>query len=228
MIELVQFPWSPYCLIQRRILEYAGVPFKVTNVSAAERSSVWKLTRERYYQVPVLRDGRNVLFETEENSQVIAKYLDDRLKLGLFPHRWDGIQDLLWQFIENDVEACTFRLNDAFFQEFVPRADQLGYRRHKERKFGRGCLEQWRAEEDKWHADLEQRLIPFEQMLAHREFLLEGEPRFVDFSLWGMLANLTFTKHHRLPNVHVRLRQWFDRMSDLKRVSNNSAVSRRK
>src|SRR5436305_359944 len=71
MIELIQFPWSPYCLVQRRILEFAGVPHKVTNIpSNTDRSLVWKVTKQRYYQVPVLRDGKNVLFETGENSQV--------------------------------------------------------------------------------------------------------------------------------------------------------------
>jgi len=131
MIELVQFPWSPYCLVQKRILDFSGIRYKLTNVSPVERSAVWKLTRERYYQVPVLRDGSNVLFETDENSQVIAKYLDEQLQLGLFPHKFDGIQDLIWHNIENDIEGLTFKLNDAYFTEFVPKTEQLQYRRHK-------------------------------------------------------------------------------------------------
>src|ERR1044072_5498577 len=192
MIELIQFPWSPYCLVQKRILDFSGTRYKLTNVSPVERSAVWKLTRERYYQVPVLRDGSNVLFDTDENSQVIAKYLDEQLQLGLFPHQFDGIQDLIWRNIENDVEGLTFKLNDAYFTEFVPKAEQLQSRRHKERKFGRGCLEQWREQENSLRMELEHRLVPFEQMLARREFLLDDAPRFVDFDLWGMLANLTF------------------------------------
>src|SRR5688572_20898940 len=104
MIELFQFPWSPYCLVQRRILEFSGAPHRLVNLPPGDRSRVWKLTRERYYQLPVLRDGRNVVFETDDNSQVIAKYLDDRLQLGLFPHSFDGIRDILWRYIDNDVE----------------------------------------------------------------------------------------------------------------------------
>jgi len=228
MIELFQFPWSPYCLVQKRILDFSGVPYKLTNVSSVERSLVWKITRERYYQVPVLRDGRNVLFETDDNSQVLAKYLDEQLQLGLFPHDFDGIQDLLWRNIDNDVEGLTFKLNDAYFTEFVPKADQLGYRRHKERKFGRGCLEQWRKEEKSLRMELEQRLMPFEQMLAQREFLLDREPRFVDFDLWGMLANLTFTGHHEVPRAHAQLRRWFKQMTNLKRADNNTGARKRR
>lgn len=216
MIELFQIPWSPYCLVQRRVLEYSGAPHKITNVSSVDRSLIWKLTRQRYYQVPILRDGRNVVFETDDNSQVLAKYLDDRLHLGLFPHHLDGIQDLLWRFIDNDIESYTFKLNDACFTEFVPRAEQLAYRRHKERKFGRGCLEKWREQQESLRAELAAALVPFEQMLAHRDFLLEERPRFVDFDLWGMLANLQYSGHHRLPAAHTRLRGWYARMNTVR------------
>jgi glutathione S-transferase len=228
MIELFQVPWSPYCLVQRRILEFSGAPFKLVNVSAADRSLIWKLTRQRYYQVPILRDGRNVVFETDDNSQVLAKYLNERLGLNLFPHDWDGIQDLLWRYIDNDVEAITFKLNDAYFEEFVPRAEQLGYRRHKERKFGRHCLEQWREGENSLRMELEARLVPFEQMLAHREFLLDAQPRFVDFDLWGILANALYTGHHSLPAAHTRLGEWYGRMSKIKSPAANGQKRRRK
>src|SRR5688572_25955505 len=110
MIELVQFPWSPYCLVQKRILDFSGVRYKVTNIPPQERSLVWRLTKQRYYGVPIVRQGKTVVFETDENSQVIAKYLDSELGLDLFPHAWDGIQDLLWRYIENDVESFTFKL----------------------------------------------------------------------------------------------------------------------
>ena len=215
MIELIQFPWSPYCLLQKRILEFSGAPFKSTNIPSTDRSLVWRLTRHRYYQVPVLRDGRMILFETEDNSQVIAKYLDDKLKLGLFPPEWAGVQDLIWPHIENDIESFTFKLNDAYYTEFVPRAEQLNYLRHKERKFGRGCVEKWRLEEKYLRDELARRLSPFEQMLAHREFLLDYRPRFLDFDLFGMLANLLFTGHHELPVAHRRLRRWHARMSQV-------------
>ena len=216
MIELYQFPWSPYCLVQKRILEFSGAPHKLVNVSTADRSVVWKLTKERYYQLPIVRDGRNVVFETDDNSQVIGKYLDDRLQLNLFPHEWDGVQDILWVYIDNDVEGLTFKLNDAYFTEFVPRAEQLAYRRHKERKFGRHCLEQWREQEKNLRMELAKRLVPFEQMLAHREYLLDAQPRFVDFNLWGMLANLKYNGHHDIPAAHARLRKWYDRMTKIK------------
>jgi glutathione S-transferase len=116
MIELIQFPWSPFCIVQRRILEFAGARFKLVNIPNTDRSLVWKVTRGRYYQVPVLKDGRTVVFETGEESQVIAKYLDERCQLGLFPRELDGLQSLLWRHIEDQVEGVAFKLNDIYWR----------------------------------------------------------------------------------------------------------------
>ncbi len=216
MIQLIQFPWSPFCLVQRRILEFAGVPFKIVNVPNGDRSLVWRLTKERYYQVPVIKDGRQVIFETGDDSQVIAKYLDQKLSLGLFPEEWAGVQRLLWLYIENDIEGVGFKLNDIYWKELVPQSDHLGFVRHKERKFGRGCLEQWHAQQAEMLAALAQRLVPFEQMLSTRPFLLDQRPRFVDFDLYGMLANFLYSGHYELPAAHERLKGWFARLSKLK------------
>src|SRR6185295_4079708 len=151
-----------------RIIQYAGIAHKTVNIPPSDRSRIWRLTKQRYYHVPIVRDGRNVLFETDDNSQVIAKYVDAKLGLGLFPKQWDGLQRILWRYIENDVEGLTFKLNDAWFREFVPPAEQLPYLRHKERKFGRGCLDLWRANSKQFVADLTTLLGPFEQILSQQ------------------------------------------------------------
>ena len=217
MIELIQFPWSPFCIVQRRILEFSGVRFKLTNlVRTGDRSLIWKLTKERYYAAPIIRDGRNVVFETDEDSQVIAKYLDQKLTLGLFPAAIEGEQFILWRYIENEIESLTFKLNDAHYRDFVDRPDQLSYVRHKERKFGRGCLEAWHAQQKDMVRQLEQRLLPFEEMLGHRPFLLGYEPRFVDFDLFGMLGNFLYSGHYQLPASRPQLRKWYRRLNELK------------
>jgi glutathione S-transferase len=219
MIELIQFPWSPFCIVQRRILEFSGTKFKITNIPNGDRSLVWRLSRERYYGVPILRDGRTVVFEVNEDSQVIAKYLDSKLRLGLFPWELEGVQSILWRHIENELEGICFRLNDIYWREFVPRNDQLRFLRHKERKFGRGCLDQWRSQQKQLLADLDERLIPFEEMLMFKPFLLDQRPRFVDFDLYGMLGNYLYSGHYRLPAKHSHLKQWHRRMSHLQSKS---------
>lgn len=208
MIELIQFPWSPFCIVQRRILEFSGEKFKIINIPSGDRSLVWKLTKEQYYGVPIIRDGAKVIFESGEDTQDVAKYLDAKLQLGLFPAAREGEQSILWRNCENEVEAVGFRLNDIYFREFVTKADQLPFVRHKERKFGRGCIEQWRASQKPLLHQLEQKLRPFEQMLAHAEFLLGDRPLFLDFELFGMIGNFLFSGHYALPKSLPNLRAW--------------------
>src|SRR5262249_34717098 len=151
-----------FCIVQRRILEFSGAPFKIVNVPNGDRSLVWRLTKQRYYAVPIIRDGRAVVFETSEESQVIAKYLDTKLGLGLFPPELGGLESILWRYIESEIEGLGFRLNDIYWREMVPDSDALRFLRHKERKFGRGCLEQWRLDQKAMLRQLEQKLLPFE------------------------------------------------------------------
>jgi glutathione S-transferase len=213
MIELIQFPYSPFCITQKRILEFSGAPFRIVNIPSTDRSLVWKLTRERYYQVPVLSDGRNVLFEINDDSQVLAKYLDSKLQLGLFPRELEGVQSILWRYIESEIEGAGFRLNDIYWKENVPKKQQLAFLRHKERKFGRGCLDQWRVQQSELLEELTRKLLPFEEMLTdNRPFLLEDRPRFVDFDLFGMLGNFLYSGHYSLPRAYGSLAKWYDRM----------------
>jgi len=215
MIVLIQFPWSPFCIVQRRILEYAGARFRVVNIPNTDRSLVWKLSKGRYYEVPLLQDGRTVVFETGADSQVIAKYLDDRFQLGLFPRKLEGVQSILWRFIESEVEGYTFKLDDLYWKELVPKAEAVAFIRHKERKFGKGCLDLWRRQQAELRHGLTQSLLPFEEMLLAHPFLLEDRPHFVDFDLYGMLGNFLYTGHYELPAEHPRLQEWYRRMSRL-------------
>lgn len=216
MIELIQFPWSPFCIVQRTILEFSEVRFKIINIPNNDRSLIWKITKERYYQVPVIRDGKTIIFETSEESQVVAKYINEKFQLGLFPADWRGLQAILSRYIENEVEGCTFRLNDIHFREFIPKSEQLQFIRFKERKFGRHCIDQWRDQQPQLLEQLSHKLMPFEEMLVTRHFLLDSQPRFVDFDLYGMLGNLLYSGHYQLPALHTRLNEWFERMTSIK------------
>jgi glutathione S-transferase len=215
MIQLIQFPWSPFCIVQRRILEFSGAKFRITNIPNGDRSLVWRLSKQRYYGVPIIRDGKSVIFEVNDDSQVIAKYIDSKLHIGLFPWELEGVQSILWRYIENEIEGPAFKLNDIYWQEVVPPSDRLRFLRHKERKFGRGCIGQWKTQRKELLAQLEHKLIPFEEMLIYKPFLLDSRPRFVDFDLYGMLGNFLYSGHYRLPPRHTRLKAWYRRLTHL-------------
>ena len=227
MIELIQFPWSPFCIVQRRILEFSGTRFKITNIPNGDRSLVWRLTRERYYGVPIIRDGKSVIFEVRDDSQVIAKYLDSKLKLGLFPWDIEGIQSITWRYIENEIEAVGFKLNDIYWRDMVPKTDHLRFVRHKERKFGRDCLNQWKANKQHLLEQLADRLVPFEEMLLYKPFLLDQRPRFVDFDLYGMLANFLYSGRYKLPPAHTKIKDWYGRMTQIQLEPSQNRANRR-
>jgi glutathione S-transferase len=52
-------------------------------------------------------------------------------------------------------------------------------------------------------------------MLLTHPFLLEDRPHFVDFDLYGMLANFLYSGHYTLPAEHPLLREWYARMRRL-------------
>jgi glutathione S-transferase len=106
MIRLYQFPYSPFCIVARRILEFGRIPHQTINIPNSDRKQIWKITKQRYYQVPVIKDGRSVVFETDDESQVIAKYLDNKFKLGLFPAKLRGEQMIYWRWIEDRARGC--------------------------------------------------------------------------------------------------------------------------
>ena len=134
----------------------------------------------------------------------------------LFRSEHEGVQSILWRTIENEIEGATFRLNDIYYRENLPPADHLQYLRFKERKFGRGCIDQWRRDQKIWLKKLESGLAPFEQMLAHSEFLLSERPLFVDFDLFGILENFLFSGHYTLPKSQPNLREWQRCMKTIK------------
>jgi glutathione S-transferase len=216
MIELIQIPWSPFCIVQRRLLEFAGATFKTINIPSGDRSLIWRLTKEKYYAVPVIRDGAKVIFESGDDTQDIARYLDAKFRLGLFPAAREGEQSILWRYFEHEIEAVGFKLNDIYYQEFVAKADQLPLLRHKERKFGRGCIDQWRAQHKDLLRQFGQLLQPCEQMLAHSEFLLGERPLFVDFELFGMIGNFLYSGHYQLPKSLPNLREWHGCMKSIR------------
>jgi glutathione S-transferase len=64
-------------------------------------------------------------------------------------------------------------------------------------------------------AQLEALLVPFEEMLIQKPFLLDERPRFLDFDLYGMLGNFLYSGHYHLPAEHTRLKAWHRRMTQI-------------
>ena len=212
-ITFVQAPHSPYCISIRKALEAARAPFTLFNTSFAQRDAVMELTDGAYYYVPVVVDAdrspATVIFEGRDDGTDVARYVDAKFGLGLFPKEHEGIQDIVVQYIESTVEDVAFRLDDAFLVPSIADPVERGTLiRHKERKFGKGCIEQWRAQAPQLLARLVEVLAPLETTLSSRRFLLGGAPTFVDYALYGVLGCLTFTGDVPIPSEVKHILRW--------------------
>ncbi len=145
-------------------------------------------------------------------GQEVARYVDRRYRLHLFPKNLDGLQLIFSHYMENELEMVGFKVNDAIVIPTRPLIERTMLIRHKERKFGRGCVREWTSHRRYLCAQFAEHLKPIEDMLAASPFLLTDRPLFVDHSLYGVLGNYLFNEKTRLPNLK-HLRRWYQSMT---------------
>jgi len=209
-VTLYELPHSPYCIPVVRLLENYGVPCQRVEVPAWDRRELIRLTQGAYYMVPVIQDGDTVVHETAADPLAVPHYLD-RVYAGgaLFPETWAGIHDLIVNHIEDAVEGAGFKLTDPYYLDtFKDLAERTMVIRHKERKFGRGCVETWRHEAPRLRREFEALLEPFEARLEHSRFLFGEDPVYADYALYGVIGNVTYRGWNQLDPRFGALQVW--------------------
>ena len=212
MITLIQFPWSPFCICVRRILDRNGIPHRVRNVPAHTRDEVIRATKGRGYTVPCITDGRTVIADYTDFGQEVARYIDRQYKLALFPRKYEGLQAILARYIENDLESVGFKVNDTLVIPTLPLVERAMLIRFKERKFGKGCVGLWTRDRAKLTRQFAELLGPIDNLLASSPFLVTDRPLFVDYDLYGILGNYLYCGKTKLPNLR-NLHRWHRAMS---------------
>jgi glutathione S-transferase len=213
-LTLYEMEYSPFCIPIAAALRACGVDFARREIPNWDRSELLRLTDGAYYQVPLLvHDGR-AIYESSAESEDVARYVDVHFARGqLFPARLEGWQPIVLEFLSDDVEFHTFRLLDPHNLDGIhdPVARGL-FLRHKERKFGRGCVEQWRRDAAAIRAQCDRLLERFEITLRHSPFLFGDAPVYCDFLLYGVLGNLTYRGHHTLHASQSALQDFIARL----------------
>lgn len=215
-LTLYDLPHSPYCLPIKRILQALKQPFTIEDVPNWDRRKVIELTGGAYYQVPVLvHDGR-VVYETTADSNDVARYIDATFAGGrLFPAALEGLHEIIVRHLDDEVEGATFRCADAFYVDSISDPVARGMvLRHKERKFGRGCIGQWKASIESLRTGAAGYFARFDAMLRHNPFLFGDQPVYADFLLWGIIGNFTWMGWNELPADMKTLRAWNEKIKN--------------
>jgi glutathione S-transferase len=218
-VILYEMAHSPFCIPAAEILRASGVPFERREIPNWDRSEILRLTDGAYYQVPVLDHDGTLVFESGADTQDVARYLDRAFARGaLFPPHLDGMQSIVLDFIENEVEARTFKLVDPSYIDAIPDVAARGMTiRHKERKFGRGCVAHWRRDAAALRAESDALLDRFEITLRHARFLFGDGPVYSDFLLLGIVGNLTWRGYNQLsPERQSALGRWREELAQWK------------
>ncbi len=212
MLTLIQFPWSPFCITIRHILTSHRIPFRLQNIAYHDRAPIIKATKGRGHTVPCLIDVKRGICDVTDFGQELARYVDRRYRLNLFPKGFDGLQLILSRYIENELEMVGFKVNDTYVIPTRPLIERTMLIRHKERKFGKGCVQEWTTHRRYLCAQFAELLEPFDNMLAASPFLLTNRPLFADYNLYGVFGNYLFNGKTKLPNLK-HLRRWHQAMS---------------
>lgn len=212
MMTLIQFPWSPFCITIRRILERNRISHRIQNIPSHARESIIRATKGRAYSVPCVIDGKTAVADFTDFGQEVARYIDRKHKLGLFPRDKEGIQAILARYIENNLESIGFKVDDSYVIPTLPLVDRIMLTRFKERKFGKGCVQQWAKDRAKLNRQFAELLVPIDNMLACSPFLIADRPLFVDYDLYGILGNYLYCGKTKLPSLK-NLQHWHRAMS---------------
>ncbi|HTR60630.1 MAG TPA: glutathione S-transferase family protein [Candidatus Binataceae bacterium] len=208
--KLYQFLSSPFCAKVRKILDFKGIDYEVVEVDYLERKEL--LIASNQLMVPALTlDGG----ETLVDSPRIALRLEELYpEPTLLPPGWSGIHRVLADYIDNQLEDILFKAaipDEVEFWRSRGRDREALWRLVRDRKYGSGFVDRMIAEHREHAARAREALLPFEEALSDRAFLL-GRIGLADFALYGQLYYFAFRGEVKIPQDLKRVREYFGRM----------------
>lgn len=183
-VRLHQFWYSPFVVKVRAALAAKGVAYETVEVPYLDRREL--VEKSGQVAVPVLEwDG-----EVVADSARILRFLESKRPAPpLFPREAAGLAEIVSEWLDNDLEDKIFRLAAPAieaWQEKQGAAQAAMWRFIRERKFGPGCVDRWKAEAEAHWAALRPSLERLDRALDGKEFLL-GPFSAADCSLRGQM-----------------------------------------
>jgi len=210
-MRLYRFEHSCYARFVQCAFELAGVPCQVVDVPYGDRTELAELTGG-YVQVPVLvTDGGEVV---TDSRRIVERLTGGDARFAALAPAADAAA--VWAYldwVQGPLEEVAFRLaSPGLRHRFASAWERALFVLVKERKFGAGCVRQWRRDGDALFARLVELLAPTVATLAGRRFVIGGAPTLADAALYGQLAMLELGAPERVAELAGELHAWKRRL----------------
>ena len=181
-MRLLQFSYSPFAAKVRVCLKLKKLECELVEIPYTKREELVKVSGG--VGVPVLVDGATVVTD----SPRITAYLETRGGPSLREH---PLAPVLEQWADNWLEETAFRLACPGLEDRMG-VDQgeearLMFRLVKERRYGSGCISQWRLDQAKYAAETKAMLAPVVEAVRATGFVLGSSPSVADAAVVGQL-----------------------------------------
>jgi glutathione S-transferase len=186
-MKLFRFRYSPFARKVQMVLDLLGARYELVEVPYSDRNEIARTTGG-YIYVPVLVDEGRVLVESRD----ICEYLVEKRGGGhLVPAPLEGPVWGYHDFADGPLEDVLFRIASPAVRDAWPTAgDRALYVLVKERKFGKGCVDQWEKDQGVLIAQARRLLTPTLKTLGSRLFLFGDDPTLADAALYGLCKML--------------------------------------
>lgn len=208
--RLYQFLTSPFCAKVRKVLDFKDVEYEIVEVDYLERKELLIASGQMTVPALTLASGETIV----DSARIVRRLEELYPEPTLLPPSWSGMHQVLADYIDT-------RLEDALFGASIPdkiaffrrqgRDREAWWRMVRDRKYGAGFVDRMIAEHGAQETRARQTLLPFEQALADRAFLL-GRIGLADFALYGQLYNFAFTGELKISPELRNLRMFFGRV----------------
>jgi len=184
-VKLYRFDYSCYARKVQMVLDLLHLPYECVDVPYGDRTELATVTGG-YIQVPVLVDDRGrVLIESRRICEVL---LEEAGGSSLVPAPWEGPIWAYADWCDGPLEDVCFRLaTPGLCRRFERAADRALFTFIKERKFGRGCVDQWERAQDELLSRSRAMLAPTVSTLKQQSFVFGAHPTLADAALYGQL-----------------------------------------
>jgi glutathione S-transferase len=213
-MKLYSLRYSPYVRKVQMLLELLGQKFDLSELRYSDRTELAEVTGG-YIYVPVLvtDDGRVHV----ESRKICQRLLADTPHT-LTPAPLEGPIWAYADFCDGPLEDVLFRLASPVIRDAWQDAGERAlYTLIKERKFGAGCVEAWRADRAALLNRGRELLQPTMSTLARVPFVFGQQATLADAALYGELAMLREADPALVTELDAALPGYMRRVEDARR-----------